>query len=194
RWTVRVSTDGLSEQCENTDAPRRGDGTTGHGLIVTPAVGSAARFRFAAEVGRQVAEALAHAHEQGILHRDIKPSNLLIDNKQTVWVADFGLAKLDVGEDGTGPGDFVGTMRYMAPEQLLGHGDTRSDLYALGLTIYEIVAGRPAFDSPQHAALIRQVTESSPPSLGTLAPATPRDLVTIVEKLIDRDPARRYQT
>jgi serine/threonine protein kinase/WD40 repeat protein len=188
------STQPASGRCDDTDAARRGDGTLGQGKVVTPAVGSAARFRFAAEVGRQVAEALAHAHEQGILHRDIKPSNLLIDQKHAVWVADFGLAKLDVGEDVTGPGDFVGTMRYMAPEQLLGHGDARSDLYALGLTIYEIVAGRPAFDSQQHAVLMRQVTEASPLPLCSLAPASPRDLATIVEKLIDRDPARRYQT
>jgi serine/threonine protein kinase/WD40 repeat protein len=160
----------------------------------TPAAGNAVRFRFAAEVGRQVAEALAHAHEQGILHRDIKPGNLLIDRKQTVWVADFGLAKLESGEDLTAAGDQVGTMRYMAPEQLHGQADERSDLFALGLTVYEIMAGRPAFDSQQQGALVQQVTAASPPSLRSLTPSPPRDLVTIVEKLIDRDRAHRYQT
>jgi serine/threonine protein kinase/WD40 repeat protein len=160
----------------------------------TPAEGSAARFRFAAEVGRQVAEALAHAHERGILHRDIKPGNLLIDRKQTVWVADFGLAKLEAGEDLTVAGDQVGTVRYMAPEQLHGQADGRSDLFALGLTVYEIMSGRPAFDSQQQGALVQQVTAASPPSLRSLTPSPPRDLVTIVEKLIDPDRAHRYQT
>jgi serine/threonine protein kinase/WD40 repeat protein len=184
---------GLAGIRPHPDPPSRG-GQAGRETAATTAVDAAARFRFAADLGRQVAEALAHAHEQGILHRDIKPSNLLIDEKTTVWVADFGLAKLDAGEDLTAPGDQVGTMRYMAPEQLLGQVDARSDLYALGLTIYEIIANRPAFDSQQHTALVKQVTDASPPPLRSLAPGLPRDLATIVEKLIDREPAHRYQT
>jgi serine/threonine protein kinase/WD40 repeat protein len=175
-------------------APCLAERATGMVRPMTPSPGSAAFFRFAAEVGRQVAEALAHAHDQGILHRDIKPGNLLIDRKQTVWVADFGLAKLEAVVDVTAAGDQVGTMRYMAPEQLHGQADGRSDLFALGLTVYEIMAGRPAFDSHQQGALVQQVTAASPPPLQSLTPSSPRDLVTIVEKLIDRDPAHRYQT
>src|SRR5262249_46115496 len=90
-----------------------------------------------APIGLQVAEALAYAHNQGILHRDIKPSNLLLDRDGNVWVADFGLAKATGGEDLTYTGDIVGTVRYMAPERFRGEEDARADLYALGLTLYE---------------------------------------------------------
>src|SRR5262249_6756762 len=82
-----------------------------------------------ARIGVQVAEALAHAHGQGILHRDIKPSNLLLDTYGTVWVTDFGLAKVDGGDGLTRTGDIVGTLRYMAPERFEGKADPRSDLY-----------------------------------------------------------------
>ena len=84
---------------------------------------------------------------QGILHRDIKPSNLLLDLHGNVWVADFGLAKADDSEDLTHTGDIVGTLRYMAPERFGGQSDARSDVYSLGLTLYELLALRPAFEA-----------------------------------------------
>src|SRR5262249_43525856 len=92
-----------------------------------------------ARVGMQVADALAHAASQGVLHRDIKPSNLLLDDTGNVWVTDFGLAKADDGDNLTHTGDIVGTLRYMAPERFSGQGDLRSDVYALGLTLYEML-------------------------------------------------------
>ena len=85
--------------------------------------------RSVARVGVQVAEALAYAHQQGILHRDIKPANLLLDTQGTVWVSDFGLAKEQGSDELTTQGDFVGTLRYMAPERFLGRSDPRSDVY-----------------------------------------------------------------
>ena len=96
-------------------------------------------YRAVARVGVQVAEALAYAHGQGILHRDIKPSNLLLDAKGTVWVTDFGLAKAEGSDALTHTGDIVGTLRYMAPERFDGWSDPRSDVYALGATLYELL-------------------------------------------------------
>ncbi len=95
-----------------------------------------------ASIGRQVADALDYAHKQGILHRDVKPSNLLLDMRGTVWVTDFGLAKVaGPGADNlTHTGDILGTLRYMPPEAFEGKSDARSDVYALGLTLYELLA------------------------------------------------------
>jgi WD40 repeat protein/tetratricopeptide (TPR) repeat protein len=147
-----------------------------------------------ARVGIQVAEALAYAHGQGVLHRDIKPSNLLLDTEGTVWVTDFGLAKAADSDDLTHTGDIVGTLRYMPPERFGGHGDARSDVYALGLTLYELLTLRPAFDEANRARLIEQVLHAEPPRPRKLNPAVPRDLETVVLKATSRDPAHRYPT
>ena len=140
----------------------------------------------------QVADALRHAHAQGVLHRDIKPSNLLLDTAGVVWVTDFGLAKADDQKDLTDTGDILGTLRYMAPEAFDGRSDARADVYSLGLTLYELLARRPAFDEKERTRLIKQVTTSEPTRLDRLNPEIPRDLVTIVQKAIERDPAHRY--
>ena len=147
-----------------------------------------------ARIGVQVAEALAYAHKQGVLHRDIKPANLLLDLDGIVWVTDFGLAKADDSDNLTHTGDLLGTLRYMPPEAFEGKSDARSDVYALGLTLFELVALRPAYEERDRNKLIKQVTTGDPPRLRKLRKDAPRDLVTIVEKAIDKDPARRYQT
>jgi WD40 repeat protein/serine/threonine protein kinase len=147
-----------------------------------------------ARVGMQVADALAHAASQGILHRDIKPSNLLLDDTGNVWVTDFGLAKADDGDNLTHTGDIVGTMRYLAPERFNGQGDLRSDVYSLGLTLYELLTLRPAFDEADRNKLVKQVMHDEPVRPRKLNPKVPRDLETVVLKSIARDPAHRYQT
>jgi WD40 repeat protein/serine/threonine protein kinase len=147
-----------------------------------------------ARVGVQVAEALAYAHGQGVLHRDIKPANLLLDARGDVWVADFGLAKAADGEDLTHTGDMVGTLRYLAPERLGGRSDPRGDVYSLGLTLYELLTLRPAFDATDRERLIQQVTQSEPPRPRQLESGVPRDLETTVLKAIAREPAHRYAT
>jgi hypothetical protein len=155
---------------------------------------AAAYFRAAARLALQAAEGLAHAHAQGVLHRDVKPSNLLLDARGTLWITDFGLAKADDSDDLTGTGDLVGTLRYMAPERLRGEGDARADVYSLGLTLYELLTLRPAFDATNRERLREQVTSSDPPLPRRLNPEVPRDLETVVLKAIARDPAHRYQT
>jgi WD40 repeat protein len=148
-------------------------------------------YRGVAHLGRQAASALAHAHARGIIHRDVKPSNLLLDTEGVLWVTDFGLAKVD-DIDLTRTGDVLGTLRYMAPERFRGQGDTRADIYALGLTLYELLALRPAFDSPDRVALSEQIKSLDPPRLRSLDARIPRDLETIVLKAIEKDPKARY--
>ncbi len=149
-----------------------------------------------ANIGRQVAEALEYAHKQGIQHRDVKPSNLLLDMRGTVWVTDFGLAKVTgpSGDDITHTGDLLGTLRYMPPEAFDGKSDVRGDVYSLGLTLYELLAMRPAFDEKDRNKLIKQVTTGEPTPLEKVKRDIPRDLITIVQKSIAREPARRYAT
>jgi serine/threonine protein kinase/WD40 repeat protein len=151
-------------------------------------------FRGVAQVGVQVAEALAYAHGHGILHRDVKPSNLLLDTAGTVWVADFGLAKVEDAGELTSPGDIVGTLRYMAPERFQGHADPRSDIYSLGLTLYELLTLRPAFEDLPLPRLEdpRQWPGPVPPR--QLDARIPRDLETVVLKAVAREPADRYAT
>jgi WD40 repeat protein len=147
-----------------------------------------------ARIGIQAAEALDYAHRQGVLHRDIKPSNLLLDGRGNVWVADFGLAKTGDADDLTHTGDILGTIRYMAPERFQGQGDARSDVYSLGLTLYELVALRPAFEASDRHALIERVLHEEPERLKRRAAGVPRDLETIIAKASAREPAGRYAT
>lgn len=148
-----------------------------------------------ARVGLQVADALAYAANQGVLHRDIKPSNLLLDDGGNVWVTDFGLAKATTdGDDLTHTGDVVGTLRYMAPERFNGRGDIRSDVYSLGLTLFELLTLRPAFDETDRNKLVKRLMHDAPVQPRKLNPGVPRDLETVVLKAIARNPAHRYQT
>ena len=150
--------------------------------------------RGVAHIGGQLAEALEYAHEKGTLHRDIKPANILLDAHGIAWITDFGLAKAAADDDLTNTGDIVGTIRYMAPERFNGRCDARSDVYALGLTLYELLARRPAFDGTDRNTLIRQVGQLQPTRLRRIDPAISRDLETIVHKSIEKDPAHRYAT
>jgi WD40 repeat protein/tetratricopeptide (TPR) repeat protein len=150
-------------------------------------------FRSVAQIGRQAAQGLAHAHARGIIHRDIKPSNLLLDTDGVVWITDFGLAKAD--DDGlTATGDIFGTLRYMAPERFRGEGDARADICALGLTLYELLTLHPAYDASDRLRLIEQIKAEEPARPRSIDGRIPRDLETIVLKAIDKDPQRRYPT
>ena len=121
----------------------------------------------------QAAEALAHAHLHGVLHRDIKPANLLLDLEGTIWVTDFGLAKAEGSEELTSPGDVVGTLRYMAPERFQGKADPRSDVYSLGLTLYEMLTLEPAFTASHRAQLIHAILHEEPATAPQARPPDP---------------------
>ncbi|MCG8651463.1 MAG: serine/threonine protein kinase, partial [Pirellulales bacterium] len=150
-------------------------------------------FQSIAHIGFQAANALGYAHGRGIIHRDVKPSNLLLDDSGIVWVTDFGLAKTNE-EDSTQSGEFLGTLRYMAPERFRDECDERADIYGLGLTLYELIAMQPAFQSSDRLRLIGMINKTDPPRLRSLNPRVPRDLETIVMKAIDKDPRSRYRS
>jgi serine/threonine protein kinase len=151
-------------------------------------------FRSVARAGEQAARGLSCAHERGILHRDIKPSNLLMDVRGNVWITDFGLAKAEDVTDLTKSGEIVGTLRYLAPERFSGACDVRSDVYSLGLTLYELLTLRCAFGAKDRSELLKQVTEQRPQRPRRHMRSLPRPLERIVLKCICPDPADRYQT
>ena len=153
-----------------------------------------AYWRSVAAIGQQVADGLQYAHAHRTLHRDIKPANLLLDQQGAAWITDFGLAKAMEQDHVTQTGAMVGTLRYMAPEQFSGQSDARSDVYSLGLTLYELLTLRPAFDDASRSGLIAKITHGEPPRPRKLDPAIPRDLETIVLKAMARDPQDRYRT
>lgn len=149
-------------------------------------------FRNVARIGMQAAEALQYAHQNDTLHRDIKPGNLLLDNDGRIWIADFGLAKALQDDDVTCSGDVVGTMAYVAPERFRGETTKASDIYSLGVTLYEMLTLKKAFDGADRVAVMNRVTTEPLPSPRRINRAVPRDLETIVLKAAAQDPKDRY--
>jgi serine/threonine protein kinase len=151
-----------------------------------------AYWRWVALLGHQVADALDYAHSRNVIHRDIKPANLLLDERGIVWVTDFGLAKQAEAANVTRSGDVVGTLQYMAPEGLKSQTDARGDVYGLGITLYELLVLKPAYEAPSLPALMRKIGETDPIRPRKLNPHIPADLETIVMKAIARQPEQRY--
>ncbi len=149
--------------------------------------------RRAAEVVRDAARAIQHAHEHGVVHRDLKPQNLLVGRDGRAWVTDFGLARR-VGGGGTltAAGMMIGTPAYMAPEQAEGRRcDERTDVYGLGATLYELLSGRPPFEGESALDIAMAVIGVEPKKPGTFRPV-PTDLELITLKAMEKDAARRY--
>jgi serine/threonine protein kinase len=164
------------------------------------AVRSREHFRRVAGWGVQAAEALEHAHQTGIVHRDVKPGNLMLDARGHLWVTDFGLAHVAQGEASlTLSGDLVGTLRYMSPEQALANRvliDHRTDVYSLGVTLYELLTLAPAFAGTDRQELLRQIALEEPPAPRRRNRTVPVELETIVLKALEKNPAdrRRYDS
>ncbi len=131
------------------------------------------------------------------MHRDVKPANLLIDEESHVWITDFGLARLESDAGVTLTGDILGTLRYMSPEQAAGKPnmvDYRTDIHALGATLYELITLHPPFDCDDRAELLRQVIDQPPRSPCQLDPRLPKDLETIICKAMEKEPIDRYES
>jgi eukaryotic-like serine/threonine-protein kinase len=192
QWPLASSGRSLVERSRRTSsdgAPAR-DGKASTTSLLRSS--DARYFRSVARVASQAAEALAYAHLHGVLHRDIKPGNLLLDHQGTVWVTDFGLAKAQGADELTNPGDVVGTLRYVAPERFHGQVDPRSDVYSLGLTLYEMVTLKPAFVGSQRVQLMNAILHAEPVRPRKIDTQIPLDLETIVLKAIAKDPADRF--
>lgn len=146
---------------------------------------------------QEVAWALAHAHDRGIVHRDVKPDNILIERASgRALVTDFGIAAtLEAGAALTTDGVFLGTPLFTSPEQVAGVSiDRRSDLYSLGATIFFALTGRPVFDTTSAAAALEQHLREPPPPVGSLRPDIPRALAEAVDRCLAKDPAQRFQS
>ena len=151
-------------------------------------------YRRIARIGLQLARAMAHAHAQGILHRDLKPTNVLLDGQEHAWITDFGLCYQTDSEGLTRTGDVLGTFRYMPPERFSGVSDAGGDIYGIGITLYEMLTRKRAYDAEDAAVLAAQIPAEGPPPPRALEPRIPPELDLIVRTAMAHDPAQRYAT
>ena len=151
------------------------------------------------DITTQICEGIQQAHEKGIIHRDIKSDNIMITKKGQVKIMDFGLAKLRVGANGYSPsitkiGTTMGTANYMSPEQAMGKEiDHRTDIWSLGVVMYEMVAGELPFKGDYEQAIIYAILNEKPKPLTDLRPETPTELWQLIEKSLTKDPDKRFQ-
>ena len=173
------------------------NGSTKRSILTQQSGKGAEFFRTAARLGIQAAEALHAAHELGVIHRDIKPSNLLLDDEGKLWVTDFGLARCQSDHDLTRTGDVIGTARYMSPEQAMGKSalvDQRTDVYALGITLYELLTFRAAYPEDDSPNLLQKIASAEPAAPRRLRPEIPVDLENVIVKAISANREDRYET
>jgi serine/threonine protein kinase len=176
---------------------RPGSSSHGTGLTSSSLNSGGAYFDTVARMMADVADALHHAHQQGVIHRDIKPSNLLLSTAGRLSVNDFGLARMLEQPGMTVTGEIVGTPLYMSPEQIAAGRvplDHRTDVYSLGATLYELLTLQPPFEAERRDQLLAQIIQKEPRPPRKVNSKVPVDLETICLKAMDKDPDRRYQT
>ena len=176
-----------------TTAPMRVEGR----LSTVGSIRETHHFRSVARLGIEAAEAIEYAHQYGVVHRDIKPGNLLLDQTGKLWVTDFGLARVQSEMSVTLPGDIIGTLRYMSPEQARGRSDLidgRTDVYALGCTLYEMLTLQPAHPGDDHHTLVQRIESADPMAPRRLNPSIPIDLETVVLRAMEKSRDDRYTT
>lgn len=163
--------------------------------------------RKAIDYGVQIAHGLAAAHDRGIVHRDLKPENLFLTKDGRLKILDFGLAKINPSagasadgktvtmEEQTDPGVVLGTVGYMSPEQVRGqNADHRSDIFAFGAILYEMVTGRPPFRKPTKTETMTAILNEDPPSLSQISTSTPPGLQRIVHRCLEKNPEQRFHS
>ncbi|MGB3716193.1 MAG: serine/threonine-protein kinase [Candidatus Promineifilaceae bacterium] len=142
-----------------------------------------------------IAEALAYAHERGVIHRDVKPANVMLNVHNQAILMDFGLVKIAGGDSHTATGAVMGTARYMSPEQIRGERvDERTDIYSLGVMMYEMAAGRPPFQADSALTLMMMHVNDPVPDLREVRPDVPAALVQVIGKTLAKDRASRFQS
>jgi serine/threonine protein kinase/TolA-binding protein len=205
QWSVAKKPEQKVQQTPATDYGLRTTEQSQPKTLSTESIRDRAFFRTVATLGIQAAEALEHAHQFGVIHRDIKPANLLVEaspltpqpSPLRLWITDFGLAHCQSNAGLTMTGDLVGTLRYMSPEQALAKRvlvDHRTDIYSLGVTLYELLTLAPAFTGDDRQELLRQIAFEEPRPARRVNPAVPGELETIVLKTMEKNPSDRYAT
>ncbi len=168
---------------ETLHARLRRAGNQGQGLPLDEAL----------EITAGVADAVDYAHKRGLIHRDIKPANIMLNTQGQPILMDFGIAKMLGGTQHTATGAVVGTASYISPEQVLGQRPSeRSDIYSLGVTLFEMVAGRPPFEADSAMSLMMKHVNEMPPDCRMINPRIPADLVAVIDKSLAKDPANRF--
>jgi serine/threonine-protein kinase len=167
----------------------------GKDLVPFSKAGNLLAMPRALSIVARVAEALSYAHENNVVHRDIKPANIMYEpESDQVKVTDFGIARI-TDSSKTKTGMVLGTPSFMSPEQLAGKKiDGRSDLFSLGVTLYQLLSGKLPFEGDSMAQLMFRIANEPHPDIRALVPGLPEDIVTILDRALNKDPAVRYQT